>query len=377
MIINAEILLIITISLILLISPFISNILKLPIAIVEIVLGALFIPTNDNHIFDMLAEFGFLYLMLLAGMEVNLKEIIKSDTIILKKASLYLVLLYILSIGIVYILNLNKIYTVIFPLISIGLMLSIQQEIGKQNWLELALKIGIFGELLSILVLTITSGYVEFGFSVKLLYNILMLIGFSILIALIFIFHRTFFWWFPKIKYLVMPKSNKYFQDVRIAMSLFFIMIAFLILLHLDVVLGAFLVGIFISTFFPHNKELEHKLTPFGFGFIITIFFIHVGNSIDIKSISFNMIKDAIFITLSMISIRIIASIIFLKELKNKFIEVGLSLSMPLTLLIATSTIAFQHKFISNYEYNVLIFAAILEVLISMIGIKILEKRAN
>jgi len=377
LIINADILLIITISLILLVSPFISNILKLPIAIVEIVLGALFIPTNDNHIFDMLAEFGFLYLMLLAGMEVNLKEIIKSDTIILKKASLYLVLLYILSIGIVYILNLNKIYTVIFPLISIGLMLSIQQEIGKQNWLELALKIGIFGELLSILVLTITSGYVEFGFSVKLLYNILMLIGFSILIALIFIFHRTFFWWFPKIKYLVMPKSNKYFQDVRIAMSLFFIMIAFLILLHLDVVLGAFLVGIFISTFFPHNKELEHKLTPFGFGFIITIFFIHVGNSIDIKSISFNMIKDAIFITLSMISIRIIASIIFLKELKNKFIEVGLSLSMPLTLLIATSTIAFQHKFISNYEYNVLIFAAILEVLISMIGIKILEKRAN
>ncbi len=377
MIINADILLIITISLILLVSPFISNILKLPIAIVEIVLGALFIPTNDNHIFDMLAEFGFLYLMLLAGMEVNLKEIIKSDKIILKKASLYLVLLYILSIGIVYILNLNKIYTVIFPLISIGLMLSIQQEIGKQNWLELALKIGIFGELLSILVLTITSGYVEFGFSVKLLYNILMLIGFSILIALIFIFHRTFFWWFPKIKYLVMPKSNKYFQDVRIAMSLFFIMIAFLILLHLDVVLGAFLVGIFISTFFPHNKELEHKLTPFGFGFIITIFFIHVGNSIDIKSISFNMIKDAIFITLSMISIRIIASIIFLKELKNKFIEVGLSLSMPLTLLIATSTIAFQHKFISNYEYNVLIFAAILEVLISMIGIKILEKRAN
>jgi Kef-type K+ transport system membrane component KefB len=312
--------------------------------------------------------------MLLAGMEVNLKDLIQMDKSILKKSIAFLTIMYIVSFIIISLFGYSKVFLVIFPLISIGLMLSIQQEIGKKDWLDLAIKVGVLGELLSILVLTIISGYFEFGFDKKLLITIGILFGFLTFLAILFLLFRTLLWWFPKLKHYLMPGVDKYHQDVRISISLFFIMIALLIGLHIDVVLGAFVVGVFITTFFDHNKELEHKLAPFGFGFLITIFFVHVGSSLNLKIISFDMLLNAILISLLMIIIRVISSFVFFKNLGLKnTILFGFSLSMPLTLLIATATIAHQNGFVNDYWFNVLVFTAVLEVLIVMVGVKFIE----
>ena len=376
---SAEIIMILTLSVILLISPFISNLLKLPISMVEITLGAIagaFGLLHNNEIFKILAEVGFLYLMLLAGMEVNLKEILSIEKKIFIKGFLFLVILYLLSIASVFVFKLSIIFIVILPLISIGLMLSIQQEIGKQPWLDLAIKIGVLGELISILVLTVVSGYFEFGLSKELLINIGILFGFLIVLALFFMSFRTIFWWFPKLKLYIMPGSDKYFQDVRIAISLFFIMIAVMLVLHLDVVLGAFVVGVFLTTFFEHNKDLEHKLAPFGFGFLITIFFVHVGSSIDLTQLSLELLLDSVFLTILMIILRIISSFLFFKELRFKnIILFGLSLSMPLTLMIATATLAYQNRVINGYWFTVFVFSAVLEVIIVMIGVKVFNRK--
>ena len=375
---SAEIL-IISISIILLISPFLSNLLKLPISMVEITLGAVFSAIgfiHHNEMFNLLAEVGFLYLMLLAGMEVNLKELLKMEKAIFKKALLFLLLLNLIGMVFVFVFSLSKVFLVIMPLISIGLMISIQQEIGKKEWLNLAIKIGVLGELVSILILTIVSGYFEFGFDKKLLFNIGILFLFLLLMVLLFFVSRSLFWWFPTLKHYLMPGVDKYHQDVRIAFSFFFIMIAVMMKIHLDVVLGAFVVGVFIATFFEHNKDLEHKLSPFGFGFLITIFFIHVGSSLNLKLISFAMIKDAFMVVGVMILIRILASLVFYFDLGvKKTLLFALSLSMPLTLLIATATLAHQNHTISDYWFNVLVFTAVLEVIVGMIGVKILERQ--
>ena len=376
---SAEIIMIVTLSVILLISPFISNMLKLPISMVEITLGALAAGLgllHHNEMFSLLAEVGFLYLMLLAGMEVNLKELLKLDKSVFIKGFLFLFILYALSIASVFVFKYSVIFIVILPLISIGLMLSIQQEIGKQPWLDLAIKIGVLGELISILVLTVVSGYFEFGLSKELAFNIGILFLFLFVLALFFMGLRTLFWWFPKLKHYLMPGSDKYFQDVRIAISLFFIMIAVMMVLHLDVVLGAFAVGVFLATFFEHNKDLEHKLAPFGFGFLITIFFVHVGSSIDLSQISINLIKDSLILTFLMIILRIISSFLFFKDLKFKnTVLFGLSLSMPLTLMIATATLAYQNRVINDYWFTVFVFTAVLEVIIVMLTVKLLHKK--
>ncbi|EDM23374.1 cation:proton antiporter [Caminibacter mediatlanticus TB-2] len=375
---SAEIILMITLSVILLISPYISNALKLPISMVEILLGSIAASLHllhENEMFKILAEVGFLYLMLLAGMEVNLKALIKLDKKIIKKGLMFLFLLYFLSILSVIVFKFSIIFIAILPLISIGLMLSIQQEIGKQPWLDLAITIGVIGELLSILVLTILSGYFGYGLSKELLLNIGILFGFLFILGIGFVLFRTLLWWYPNLKHSLMPVYDKYHQDVRIAMSLFFIMIAVMMILHLDVVLGAFVVGMFLTTFFDHNHNLEHKLAPFGFGFLITIFFVHVGSSIDLKAINFSLLRDALFISFLMIILRVISSFVFFKELKLKnTILFGFSLSMPLTLLIATATLAYQNKTIDSYWYTVLVLTSVVEVAIVMISVKVINK---
>ncbi len=72
-----EILIIITISLIIFTSPLISRVLRLPTITVEIILGALaayFAFIVEHSILELVAELGFLYLMFLAGLEVDLKK---------------------------------------------------------------------------------------------------------------------------------------------------------------------------------------------------------------------------------------------------------------------------------------------------------------
>jgi Kef-type K+ transport system membrane component KefB len=374
---HAEFILIITLALIILFSPFISNFLRLPISAVEIMLGAIFgflglIP--ENHLFNLLAETGFLYLMLLAGMEINLKEMFKLEKKVFIYAVFFIFLLYILSFLVVNFVGYSKFFIVIFPLVSVGLILSLQQEIGKHYWLELAMKIGVLAEVVSIVVLTLLSGYFEFGISREFFINFSILV--LVLFGLVFLFFimRTLFWWFPELKFYLMPGIDKYHQDVRIAISLFFIVIVLLHSIGIDVVLGAFVVGVFLKTFFEHNRTLEYKLAPFGFGFLITIFFVHVGASLDIKLFSFNMLGDSLLIVFLMILIRILASSVFYNMLKLKSVLFGISLSMPLTLMIAVSSLAYKNHTISSYWYSVLVMAAVLEVIIVMVGVKMLNR---
>jgi len=370
-----EISLIIIISVLLLIAPFLSNLLKVPISIIEISLGSIFGTLgllHESHLFELLAEVGFLYLMFLAGMEVNLKNFLKIDRKIFILGGIFVILLYIFSLLSVYFFNLSKVFIVIFPMLSVGLIVAVQKEIGKNSWIEMAMTIGVLGELISIMSLTVVSGMFELGIGSELYISILKLMGLIILLAFGFYLNKILFWWFPKIKHYMMPDDDKYNQDIRISFALFFIMISIMLYLHLDVVLGAFVAGMFISSFFEHNIELEHKLAPFGFGFLITIFFIHIGSTFNLSYlINIEMLKITFLVVILMYLIRIVASLIFLKfmKIKETFLF-SLSLSMPLTLLIATATLAYQAKSIDLIHYNAFVLASILEVLISMISIK-------
>ena len=375
-----ELQLVIIISILLLIAPFISNLLKLPIAVVEILMGSIIGTAglvHDSHLFELLAEVGFLYLMFLAGMEVNLKELLKIDKKIFLLGGIFIFILYILTIFSTKFLGLSQIFIVILPMLSVGLIVSVQKEIGKTKWIEFAITIGVLGELVSILVLTIISGIFTLGVGIELYKSIFTLFLLITIFILGFYGLKTLFWWFPVIRHYMMPDDDKYNQDIRISFALFFLMIAMMLFLHLDVVLGAFVAGMFIKSFFEHNIELEHKLAPFGFGFLITIFFIHVGSTFNLKYLfNIEVLKITFIVIGLMLFIRLVSSFIFFKILDKKgIILFSLSLSMPLTLLIATATLAYQAKSIDLIHYNSFVLASILEVLISMIGIKIIYQK--
>ena len=79
-------------------------------------------------------------------------------------------------------------------------------------------------------------------------------------------------------------------------------------------------------------------------------------------------------ITVVMIIMRIVASLVFIKELGLiDAVLMGLSHSMPLTLLIAMATLAFSANSIDMLHYYAFILAALFQVISVMIVIKLIN----
>jgi Kef-type K+ transport system membrane component KefB len=377
---NSDISIIIVISIIIFISPLISKKTHIPTVPIEIALGSIaasFHLLSHNYIFELVAELGFLYLMFLAGLEVDIRKLFKVPKEILTKGSAYVILLYVFSTAIALYFDLGKIFIVIMPLISIGLLAALKKEYGDQPWIELSITVGLIGEIVSIVLLTIVSAKMEFGITPEFYKTMLILSFLFIGLVVLYKFLHHLVWWYPEIKQNLMPKYDHTEQDIRLSMTTFFLLIALMLYLNLEVAFGAFIAGVFIRTFFEHKKDLPTKLEHFGFGWLVPIFFISIGASFDIDSIFIDgLINTAVGITIGMILIRVVSSFLLIKELGGvlKTLLFGLSHSMPLTLLIAVATLAFHNRSIDQFHYYAFILAAILEVLIGMITIRLLAK---
>jgi len=379
---TSDVTIIVTLSLLIWIAPFLAKIVKLPTTPVEIILGSVagaigLFGHEENELFKLVAEFGFLYLMFVAGLEVNVKQLIKMDTKILKAGFIYLTTLYILSILIAYQLRMSLVFMIIFPLISVGLIAALSKEYGKETtWIKVSLIVGILGELISIIVLTLASAGIEYGMGMEFFAKIATLIIFiGVLVCLYYLLHLIF-WWYPEIRSVMMPYFDTKEQDIRLSMAILFIMLAVMIFLGLETAFGAFIAGVFIATFFSHKENLEAKLSSFGFGFLVPIFFIYVGSSLPIQAFEKEgLVLLAIIITVIMLFIRLIASSVFIKlfGVRNSVL-LGLSHAMPLTLLIAVATLAYNAKSIDRFNYEAFILASLLEVIVAMVSIKLLTR---
>jgi len=370
--------LIITISLIIIFSPFFARLFKLPTTPIEIILGSIFGYVgflHDEHLFDLVAEFGFLYLMFIAGTEINLKNTLKTSSGIMKKIIFYLIILYTFSITISLYLDLGKIFMVLLPLISVGLVATLSKEYGKTPWLGLSMTAGGIGEVVSIGLLTLTSAALSSGFGLGLFKTIFALLMFLLFMFLLFRAIQLLFWWFPEVSTSLMPLDDNKEQDIRLSIGIFFLLVGAMLYLNLELAFGAFLAGIFIPTFFEHKHELPEKLASYCFGFLIPIFFIHIGSSFHLGALSMDgLIYKAMLIAFVMIIMRVIASLVFIKDLGLKdSILMGLSHSMPLTLLIAMATLAFNANSIDELHYYAFILAALFQVISVMIVIKLIN----
>jgi len=380
-VIHTNITLILTLSLLIWGSPFVSKILRIPTPPVEIILGSIFAYigfVGHNEYFDLIAEVGFLYLMFLAGMEVDLKQITKSPKIVIQKSMLFLGLMTVFSITSGLVFHLNTITIISMPLISIGILASLSKTYGKEeSWIRLAFIAGVLGEIISIAVLTIFDAASTTGVNLTLITKIGYLVLFIASVYLLYRLLHLLFWWFPELKNTLVPKFDTSDQDIRLAMALFFILIAVMLSLELELALGSFIAGVAISAFFHHEKKLEEKMSSLGFGFLVPLFFIHVGASFDLKSLAVEgVVSGALLITFLMILSRILAAIV-LKGISGSrdALLIALSLSMPLTLLVAVATIGYETKLLDMLSYYQLILASIFEILISMITIKMLHSK--
>jgi len=376
---SALIINVVTLSLLVMFSPFLSQVSKIPVVVIEILLGSLaayFAFLVETELFKIIAKVGFLYLMFLAGMEVDLKEFGFAKSSLLRRTVIYFIMLYAGALVFFLYFDLSVVYLVAFPIFSLGMLIVLVKEYGKNEpWLALALSIGIVGELVSITALTLLSGGLEYGYNREFAFMLGGLFVFMMGFVLFFKGIRILFWWYPSLKTLIMPHDDTKHRDVRFSMGLMFLMVAVMLYLKIDVVLGAFLAGVFIATYFKHKTELPEKLSSFGFGFLVPIFFIHVGSTVELEAFSDpKILMIALFIASAIIGIRMISSFVAFSSYlgwKNTILF-SLSDSMPLTFTVAIATLGYNAHAITHDEYNAFILASMGSGIFLMILIKIL-----
>ncbi|EAK0446794.1 cation:proton antiporter [Campylobacter lari] len=364
----------------LLTSPYIAKFLKLPLSATEIMLGSFigflgFIGESEN--FKLLANAGFYYLMFIAGMEINLKTFLNTERSLLNKAFIYIILLYAFSILAVESIDISYIFVIIIPVMSVGLLSTLYRDFGKNcEWLNVSMVVATLAEVVSIVLLTIAAAFLGKGADLfSLTQNLLYLVGFLALCIFGFKFLEVLFWWYPQLKTILMPWQDQNEKDIRFCMAIFIAIVAIMIYFKLEVALGAFIAGSFIATFFDHKKDLEHKLSSFGYGFLIPIFFIYIGSSFKLQMLlNPQVLIIAFSLTAFMIGLRILCAMTFVKilGLKNTFLF-GLSHSMPLTLLIAVATLSYQTNIITQDIYSGLVLTALLEAILAISLIKFIN----
>ena len=374
--------LVITICAIIMIAPMLSKIIKAPVVVIEIVLGLIAGYLGliyENETLKLIAKFGFVYLMFLAGLEINFKLVKVIKTTLAWNVVFYFVFLYTISGLMCWLFDLGLTYFVALPIFSLGMIMMLIKEYGKeQPWLNLALSIGVVGEIISILALTLFSGWTEHGLSASFFISILTIVS---VVAITVLGLRVFyiaFWWFPELKKFIIPDSenDRYDQDIRFALSLLLILVSIMLILKIDVVLGAFTAGLFFKMFFSQKHELQEKIESFGFGFFAPIFFIYTGSTVKLDIIDLDILKHAMFIMAAIISIRLISSyLVFYKYLKFKQTTLfALSDSMPLTFTVAIAMLSFNYGLITQAEYFSFIIASMVDGLVLMILIRKLYK---
>lgn len=380
LVMNDAVVVILTLSLVLVLSPHLSRIFRLPTAPIEIIIGSVLayfdIIHADNTNFELLGEVGFLYLMFLAGLEVDLKSIFKMPRVYIVQSFYFLMLLWGLALILGLLFNIHYILIVVLPLISIGLLATLSKEYGKERqWLKIAFLVGTIGEVVSIVALSVLEASSSVGFGEDLLHKMVHLLVFLGAILALYGLFRLLFWWYPEFKTTLMPSDDAKYHDLRLAMGIFFIMIAIMKQLHLELAFGAFIAGLFISTFFHHKKALEEKMTSFGFGFLVPIFFIHVGSSFNLNNIFFSdVLVTTGVLLLFMFAIRLLATYTLTSLIgKRNAILTALALSMPLTLMIAVATVGLDTHVIDMFDYYAVILASLIEVIVAMTAIKLLN----
>ncbi|RAX58143.1 sodium:proton antiporter [Helicobacter monodelphidis] len=366
----------------LMLSPFFSRLTRIPPSVIEILLGmaAFYFGILDpSGVFVAVAKVGFFFLMFLAGMEIDLKEFFKLGKSFLKRAFIYFSTIYILSVIIAINTNYSNFYVIAFPVMSVGMIMALLKYYGKnQIWLNNALQIGILGEFLSIIALVLVSGFYRYGFTFELYKTLLVLFLFLAVVGVLFMIAKIIFWWFPLLKLYFIPKEITMNEDIRFSMMLFFVMIAIVTFLDIDHILGAFFAGMIITTFFRYNKELPKKLHDFGFGFLVPLFFVFVGTTLDINIILQKpyLFMDAIQLICIMLCIHLCAGFLanrhYLKDWNSLLLSL-FSSCMPLTFLVAFATLGHDMGAITSDEYYTFVIAALSEGILFVIIIKFLN----
>ena len=357
--------------------PIIASLIPnklIPESVFLLIAGAVLGPNllgviQTTDVVNFLSELGLAYLFLLAGMEINPKNLVGHEG---KRGIGAWGISLALGFVVVFLLpwfdpaQLDGIAVAIaMTTTAFGTLVPIMKERGLTGTPvgNSIMAYGTWGELAPIVAIALL-------LSTRSSWQTLLILGAFALIAVVMAF-------IPKkakaagskIAHFVQTRSNTTYQTmVRFTMLILVLLLAISEIFHLDIVLGAFAAGFVMGAIIPEgDEELETKLNGAAYGFFIPLFFIVSGAKVNILAIGGNPVLLVVFIV-ALMMVRGIPVFIMLTTDKRCELSahnrwtVALYCTTALPLVVAITSIGTSMGFFSQDTASVLVAAGAITV---------------
>ncbi|MBU1013178.1 MAG: monovalent cation:proton antiporter family protein [Bacteroidetes bacterium] len=373
----------------------ILRITKIPTVVVEILAGYFIgrsllmgYPTESIVYLDFLALTGFIFLMFLGGLEINMNQVIASfprhkitysrylNNPLLIGLMYYFVTIFVSLLATFLLSNIIEInniwyFSLIMVTTSIGIILRVLKNRAETNthFGQMIILAAAIADIFSIILITISAFVIKNGFRSELVYLLLLVV----LFYLLYFFGKGFdrVSTFKKISYQLAHAASQIQIRGAILLILTFVVLAQFIGKEV-VLLGAFLSGLLLSLFLQKDRSLSLvKLDGFGYGFFIPMFFIMIGVHFDATALSDLDNSQFLFLALlltSLFAIKIIPSFLWIRVFGfRKAISGGFLMSSRLGLIIAAAAIGYELDLISAAANASFILVAVIACIVSPI----------
>ncbi|MCF8304066.1 MAG: cation:proton antiporter [Bacteroidales bacterium] len=366
---------------------------KAPTIIVEIIAGyfvgkALLgdFPAESLQPLEFLALSGFMFLMFMSGLEIDIDQIkaslprkrIKTSTLIENPLLVGLLIFistlllsfigsYILS-GFFVIRNVWY-FSLIMVTSSVGIILPILKERGETRLKmgQMIILAAAVADILSIILFIFSAYIIRNGFDFELLLILILFVAFFVAYLAGNFLKRLKL--LDRITYQLSHASSQIKIRGTIVLILVFVALAQGIGEEV-MLLGAFLAGILVSMFMHKGRSLLMiKLDGMAYGFFIPIFFIMVGvrfNPADLAALDNSVFVFLGILIILLYAVKILPSMILARSFGNrKALAGGILLSSRLSLIIAASKIGLDLGIVSPAMNASFIIMAVVTCLLS------------
>lgn len=361
--------------------PGVSRILRLPSAVTEILFGVVlgksllgFNPGGDWMPF--LAQLGFLLLMFSAGAELDFTLLGRQG----RSQISFQLTLFAATLGLAglaaWLLDRGVFMTLVLTTTSLGLVMPVLRESGQQKTGlgQAILMAATLADFLTLLGITVFVLVHRSGLSWALLRPLPLFAGFAVLLWAF----RRWAWWNPDKAEKLLRSGDPQEQGVRLTLALLFLFVGASELVHLEPVLGAFLGGCILSFVYREKRSLESKLSGLGFGFLVPLFFIHVGMGFDVRSVlGWEQLEFALLLLVLAVGVKVLPGLLYPlwgRPLGDGLLA-GVLLSSRLSLIVAAAAIGVEQGFLTPQIKDAVVFLALLTCTLGPVGFKVLAKR--
>jgi Kef-type K+ transport system membrane component KefB len=328
---------------------------------------------DDIHLLEsikLMAELGVIFLMFLAGLELDLSDLVRSGKTSALAGSLGVIVPLVMGWGTARLFGASG-----SEAVFIGLALSATSvSISAQTLMELnvlrtrvglaLLGAAVFDDILVILLLSVTSLFFAGeagGGGLAILWTILRMVGYLIGASLL--------------GALVLPRLARFVNRLPISQgTIAFVITSALVfawaaeaLGGIAAITGAFLVGLFLSRL-SFKEQIEHGVATLAYGFFVPIFFVNIGLEVDLSAISgsawgFALALTAVAIISKILGSGLGASLSGFNRLDSLRLGVGMVSRGEVGLIVAA--FALGQSLLSPASFSITIFMVIVATVVT------------